>query len=191
MNSIISIIQDRLRLAQDRQSKYVDKKRINKQFNIGDKVLLNTHLACPEDDHKRATKKLKAKFMGPFTIQEIISPTTYKLDLPSNLRIHPVVNIEWLKKYNENKIEGRNKPPIPLIETVEGTIEYEVERILDMRQVRKGRRQIRQFLVKWKGYPEYESTWEPEDNLNNAKEAIEDYLKQVTDDEDVVHLEGR
>jgi hypothetical protein len=30
MNSIISIIQDRLRLAQDRQSKYVDKKRINK-----------------------------------------------------------------------------------------------------------------------------------------------------------------
>jgi Chromo (CHRromatin Organisation MOdifier) domain len=33
-----------------------------------------------------------------------------------------------------------------------------------------------QYLVKWKGYPIYESTWEPEENVQGS-EAIEDFSK--------------
>ena len=33
------------------------------------------------------------------------------------------------------------------------------------------------YLVKWKGYPESENSWEPEANLEHATEAIEDYFK--------------
>ena len=41
--------------------------------------------------------------------------------------------------------------------------EYEVERILDKRQVRRGRSRTlnTQYLVKWKGYNDYDNTWEP------------------------------
>jgi hypothetical protein len=40
---------------------------------------------------------------------------------------------------------------------------YEVEKILDHRVNARGNRR---FLVKWKGYPYSEKTWEPEKGLN-------------------------
>ena len=48
---------------------------------------------------------------------------------------------------------------------------YEVEKIVKARK-RKGKRE---FLIKWKGYPESQNTWEPESNLN---EYAKQYLRQ-------------
>jgi hypothetical protein len=35
-----------------------------------------------------------------------------------------------------------------------------------------------EYLVQWKGYPEWEATWEPGSNLKNAREAIEEFEKR-------------
>ena len=34
------------------------------------------------------------------------------------------------------------------------------------------------YLVKWKGYLTSDNTWEPEQNLDNAKQILEDYKTQ-------------
>ena len=51
---------------------------------------------------------------------------------------------------------------------VNDEIEWEVESILDKKQIHRGRTITIFYLVKWKGYPEYDATWEPKENLDNA-----------------------
>jgi hypothetical protein len=53
--------------------------------------------------------------------------------------------------------------------------EWEVEEVLAHRlHYRK-----LQYLVKWLGWPSYKNSWELVENLTNAKEAVNDYRKQV------------
>lgn len=46
--------------------------------------------------------------------------------------------------------------------------EFEVERILAVRL--RGR--TKEYLIKWKGFNDFENTWEPEANLSNATELL-------------------
>jgi len=53
-------------------------------------------------------------------------------------------------------------------------MEYEVEKILSKRK-RYGKIE---YFVRWKGYTAEEDTWEKEENLGNAREAVEDYKRE-------------
>jgi hypothetical protein len=93
------------------------------------------------------------------------------------------------KKFEENKMDGRFQQPPPPVQ-IEDHNEYEVEKILDMRERKRGRKNTREFLVKWKGYPEFDAPWEPESHLTNAKKMLKTFLqKQQENDEDVVSME--
>jgi hypothetical protein len=76
--------------------------------------------------------------------------------------------------YKETELHGPNftRPPPDLID---GEPEYEVEKILDAQQ--RGRGHKTHFLVKWKGYPTSDNSWEPRENLH-ADELIADFYKR-------------
>jgi len=82
-----------LRKAQEDMRKYADKKRLDTdEYKVGDLVLLSTK------DLKyqiigRKTEKLIERFVGPYRVKEIISSNAVKLELPSTVKIHPVVNV--------------------------------------------------------------------------------------------------
>ena len=57
---------------------------------------------------ERPTKKLMERYMGPYAIEEIVLSNTVKLQLPSLMRIHLVVNVSWIVRYKE-QVKGQKK----------------------------------------------------------------------------------
>jgi hypothetical protein len=65
--------------------------------------------------------------------------------------------------------DERNTNPVPIL--INEQPEWEVEAILDYRK-RYGRDQ---FLVRWKGYPTSENSWEPLEGLEHAQEMAQEW----------------
>jgi len=79
-------------------------------------------------------EKLTESFVGPYKLKGIISSNTIELELPSSIKIHPVVNISRVCLYKP-QVEGQKRTlPKPVI--IEGEEEFEVEKILNKRVVR-------------------------------------------------------
>jgi len=46
-------------------------------------------------------RKLVDCYMGPYIIKKVVSTNVVKLKLPTTMRIHLVINISWVIKYQE------------------------------------------------------------------------------------------
>jgi hypothetical protein len=115
-------------------------------------------------------KKMAPKWEGPFEIEEVLGPVTYRLKLPESWRIHKVFYAALLRPYRENKVYGENYiRPLPDIE--EGEEVYKVKQILKHRK----RGQGYEYLIKWVGYPVTEASWEPKLNLTGATDILREY----------------
>jgi hypothetical protein len=162
---------EHVKAAQNQQAKYYDAKHRRIEFSVGDKVWL----LAPNIRTDRPSKKLDWKRLGPFTICERIGLQAYKLDLPASMKIHPVFHISLLEPYKSNLIPGRIQPPPPPVLVKDSPeLEYEVEEILDSKLLH--RRLF--YLIKWKGYPVSENSWEPASNVSNSPLLIRQFHSQ-------------
>jgi len=88
-----------LKKAQEDMRKYTDKKRSDiDEYKVGDLVMLSTKDLKYQMVGRR-TEKLTERFVGPYKIRKIISLNAVKLELPSTVRIYPVVNISRIHRY--------------------------------------------------------------------------------------------
>jgi transposase InsO family protein len=162
--------------AQRIQKKYFDQHRKRKDFKEGELAVLKFSRKSigykPPKDHSTKLAPLGT----PVRIIKKLSPITYKIALPAGSRIHDVVSIAHLKKFGKDTGHLR---PLPIRTEVdndddgESHDEWEVEAIHGHRTY-KGKRQ---YLIKWRGYPDSESTWEPVDHLDNAQNALLKYIE--------------
>jgi len=74
------------------------------------------------------------QFVGPYQVKAIISANTIELDLPSTVKIYPVVNVSRVQRYKD-QVEGQKKE-WPALVIIEGEEEYEVEEILNKKKFR-------------------------------------------------------
>jgi transposase InsO family protein len=134
------------------QQTYYNNHHRPQTFKAGDKVLLSTknlRLRSP-------SRKLTARFIGPFMVEEPVGSQAYRLTLPQDLPIHPVFHTSLLRPYNHRSGEPEALPgPIQLDDGDELADRYEVEALVGKR---KKNRQI-QYLVKWKGWPSQYNEW--------------------------------
>lgn len=157
-------VRENLARAQRYMSQYANSKRRDMSFSVGDQVMLaTTNLPLPAS----AARKLAPKWIGPLRVLERIGAVAYRLQLPDTLaRLHPVFHVGLLRPFS-----GTAPPQRPPIFTCDEADEFEVDRLTAHRTVRG----TRQFLVSWKGYPLWDSTWEPEANLKGCPDLLAAY----------------
>jgi hypothetical protein len=182
LTSVLQEARQRLLTAQNRQKQYADNHRQHKTFREGDLVLLsNANLPLATSTQVR---KLAPRWIGPFRISSVISDVAYRLELPPHIRIHPVFHVSQLKEFHTEleRFPDRYQPPPPSVE-IEDQEEYEVDRILEHRYLRRGNgRPQLQYKVLWKGYPIHDATWEPVHNLTRCQDTIWKYHQERNED---------
>src|SRR5438046_6161613 len=97
-------------------------------FAVGDKIwLMRKNIKT-----RRPSQKLDVKRLGPFKILEVVSESqmAFKLELPPQMRIHPVFHASLLEPYKANTLPGHIQPAPPPI-LVESGLEYVADRVLD------------------------------------------------------------
>jgi len=89
-------------------------KFVTNDYKVGDLVMLSTKDLKYQMVWRR-TKKLTERFVGPYKIKKIVSSNTVELELPSTVKIHPVVNVSRIHHY-VRQVEGQRKEqPAPVI----------------------------------------------------------------------------
>jgi len=101
--------------AQEDMRKYANRKRLDvDEYRVGDLVMLSTKDLKYQIVGRR-TEKLTERFVGPYKVKKIISSNAIELELPSTVKIYPVVNVSRIRRY-VGQVEGQKKEqPTPVI----------------------------------------------------------------------------
>ena len=125
---------EHLATAQLRQKQYAAQRCCEVEFAVYEKVLLYTRIIKLQVP-RGCTAKLMPRWIGPFPIVRKVGTVAYRLELPANLKVHPVFHVSLLKTYHSS---GRVQPP-PIPYKLDGELHYDVEKVLDQCWVFKGR----------------------------------------------------
>ncbi len=128
------MIKANLEKAHKQYKDFVDKTQREVNFEEADEMWLNIKkFRLP----KGLNHKFLGPYIGPFKMLEKKFPDTYKLKLLENLRIHPIFQVSLLKLVScdasRPSRKHNSRPPPDLIHN---ELEFEVEAVLESRQLR-------------------------------------------------------
>jgi hypothetical protein len=162
---------ERIKKAQEKQRRDAQQGRRAGDIAVGDKVWLsNRNLRLDEQGRAR---KLEALYFGPYEVLEMHGSNAAKIQLPLGSKLHPVFNLDLLRRFVDGKVEFPERPvrdhrpgPVPEEDPAAGgpaaasaddEPEYEVEAIIGSR----GRGARQSYRVKWLGWPVEQASWRP------------------------------
>jgi hypothetical protein len=136
--------------------------RKSKKIDTENLILLN-----------QPSKKFRSRYIGPYTIIDKISSQGYKLNLPSNMKVHHVFQIGLLKEINSSPHGSEVPDGIPSSnDLICGDSIFHVHSIIDHKIVPnpqtypKGLALL--FKVKWEEYDSSEDSCEPYINIKRT-----------------------
>ncbi|XP_066347818.1 uncharacterized protein [Miscanthus floridulus] len=139
-----------------------DKQRTEREFNEGDSVFLKLQPYTQSSVASRTNQNLSFRFYGPFKIIQRIGKVAYKLDLPEDSRIHPVVHVSQLKKHVPATMTVSDDLSSVGVEPIK---ELQPHQVLQVRTILRGAHSVPQKLIQWTGLPEALATWEDDHTL--------------------------
>jgi hypothetical protein len=161
---ILKLLKENLQTAHNRQKMSADRHRIEHSFEVGDLVFLRFQPYKQSSLKKSGAKKLKPRFYGPYRIMRRVGEVAYEVELPKGRKIHNVFHISCLKKAMGQFISTSEE--LPLLDE-EGQLELVPEEVLEFQERKLRSRVIKECLIRWRGLPVEDATWESEQVLQH------------------------
>ena len=150
-------------------------------MKVCDWAILRLHKSYLISSSTRVTKKLTQRYLGPFRIEEKVGCLAYRLAIPNDWRIHPVLSVAQLEPTPEpfNNLFWHlhlYHPPTVFVDGDFDTLKsFEIDHLLNKRMIKRDKGLIIEYLVCWTGYcPEWDR-WYNVKNLDNAVELVRKY----------------
>jgi hypothetical protein len=159
----VHMIRENIKVAQSEQKSYVDKRRRDLSFEVGDFVYLKV---SPMRGTRRfkVKGKLSPRYVGPFKIVNRKGEVAYQLELlPQLLDVHDVFHVSQFKKCLWIPEEQ-----LPMEELDLGgdlTYNEKLIKILDTAERVTHNKVIKICKVQWSHHTEDEATWEHKEEL--------------------------
>ncbi|XP_074342426.1 uncharacterized protein LOC141679976 [Apium graveolens] len=152
--AMISDLKHQLIRAHDKMKYYSDKNRSERNFVEGKWVWLKLQSYKQEYVQIRLNNKLSSRYFGPFRVVSKIGNVAYKLKLPAVAQIHDVFHVSQLKAFH-GQLPVTSHIPYWMQHTNGKKIPAAV---LDRRVVKFQNKVQVQYLVKWEGLSDHESS---------------------------------
>jgi hypothetical protein len=124
--------------------------------------------------------KLKMKKIGPCKVIRKFGANAYEIELPDGVRISPIFNVTDLYPYRaeEEGAEDEQKE-IQWTKQMPVAEKPQMESIIDKRISRKTRRkEYFEYLVKWKGHPVEDASWEDEATIQKHGQTVQELMNR-------------
>ena len=161
--------------AQQRQKAYADQSRAEIIFSPGEQVIFSTkNLKFKHPTNAKLARKLLPRFIGPFSVVQMVGKAAVRLQLPPNYRIHPTFHVSLIHKFHADPVR-LFPPPVSMLDlspyrSIEKILAHEIRSV--------GGKKSRWFLVHWSGCTHLHDSWEPESNFEDSL-AIDDYFRRL------------
>jgi hypothetical protein len=124
--------------------------------------------------------KLKMKKIGPCRVMKKFGANTYEIELLDGIRISLMFNISDFYPYRAEEAGANSeKTEVQWTKKIHVAIKPQMESILDKRVSKKTRRkEYFEYLVKWKGHPVEDVSWENEEEIHKHGQTMQKLMNR-------------
>jgi hypothetical protein len=159
---------------------HYDRRHSSLFLKINEWAMLRLHHEYFISDSKNMIKKIFTQYVESFKVVQRIERLAYRLAISENWKIHSIFSIAQLESTSDSAQNLYNRLKSTDSSSVTDTQnEYEIERILNKRTVKRDHEYFTKYFVRWLDYEFEFDRWYNVKNLANVKEFITNYEKKL------------
>jgi hypothetical protein len=178
-NQLRKETQNALNWAQMINKIHYDRRHSSLFLKVNEWAMLRLHHEYFISDSKNMIKKISTQYVESFKVVQRIKRLAYRLAIFEDWKIHSVFSIAQLESAFDSAQNLYNRLRSTHSSSMIDSQNYEIERLLNKRVVKRDQEYFTKYLIRWQNYELEYDRWYNVKDLQNAKNLISDYEKKL------------